>query len=403
MDDALVERWKQGEGAAATAVRNALRTTAERVLSNPALRAAEGTGGRILVDNEERRRELTATIAKEVMSRGGDSAATLNALTLMSSARHAVEAMRSGRPMAGSAHLPPPIAVALALTPEALPAAQREAYQRHIESCSSCAEDCRLVREIVRSAAAVQPDTSPVALEEAVHEHAEDAMAAAAQAAVEEMERRETRTGSTRTEPGRNEARRAAGGSAPRQPFRPAPRPPPAEPSSGGWLRALIPLFVLGGAGLWWWSSQRADALNKTVDPAISGLADRSPPPVGAAEEVPEYAQSGVTLLGKGDCRTAGARFRAARRAHPEDRRLWVLEGGSFVCAGDGASALMSLEVLAQDPEATPAARWFYAQAQLLSGNVGQALTALEAVAGSQSPYAEKAKAQLAQVQALAP
>lgn len=398
MDDALVARWKQGEGAAATAVRNALRTTAERVLSNPALRAAEGNGGRILVENEERRREMTATVAREVMARGGDDAATLNALALMSSARHAVEAMRSGRPMAGSAHLPPPIAVAISLTPEALPAAQREAYQRHLETCSSCAEDCRLVKEVVRSAATATHDTTPAALEEAVHEHAEDAMEAAAQAALEEMERRSTRTESQRTEPSRAESGRPGARPGARSSASRAAAPPPR--SSSGWLKGLLPLIVLGGAGYWWWSSQREAELKATVDPAIAAIADRTPPAVGASEDVPEYAKSGVLLLEKGDCRSAGARFRAARRAHPEDRRLWTLEGGSFVCAGDAAAALMTLETLGRDPTATPAARWYYAQAQILSGNLGQALEALEAVAASDSPYAERAASQLTQVKA---
>lgn len=386
MDDALVARWKQGEPAAGTAVRNALRTTAERVLSNPALRGAEGHGGRALVEDEERRREITAKVAREVMARGGDSAATLTALALMTAARHAVEAMRVGRPLAGSAHLPPPAVVTMALTPEAIAASSREAYERHLGSCSVCAEDSRLVREVVRSAATATPDTSPVQIDEAVHEHASDAMAEAAAAAVEEIDRQ---TGSFEL----RKPAPAAGAKAPAaRPFRPAARPV-EKPSSGG-LRALLPLIVLGGAALWWWSSRRQEKLEGTVDPGIAALADRTPPSVGANEAVPEYAQAGVTALQVGDCRSAAARFRTARRAHAEDRRLWVLEGGSFVCAGDGAAARQTLDVLAADPEATPAALWFHAQALLLTGNVGLALEALEKVADSRSPYAEQARSQ---------
>lgn len=396
MDDALVARWKQGEGAAATAVRNALRTSAERVLSNPALRAAEGSGGRILVENEERRRELTAAVAKEVMAHGGDSAATLTALTLMSAARHAVVAMRVGRPMAGSAHLPPPVAVGLALTPEAMPQAQRDAYQRHLESCSGCSEDCRLVREIVRSAATAAPDATPAELDQAVHDSADDAMAAAAAAALAEMESAEAAT-ATRTAPARPEGRRPALA-------RPAFRPSRADPEKRRFeLRTWLPLLLIVAVGAWWWWSRRDAARMKEVDPSIAALAVRDAPKVGAGEDVPDYAKAGVTLLGRGDCRSAAAAFRTARRAHPEDRRLWVLEGGSFVCAGDGPGAMQTLDVLSRDKDATPAARWFYAQALLLNGSVGPAEDALGAVAASKSPYAEKAREQLNRVRAVAP
>lgn len=389
MDDALVARWRQGEGAAATAVRNALRTTAERVLSNPALLAAEGHGARALLENEERRRELTAAVAKEVMARGGDSAATLSALTLMSAARHAVEAIRHGRPMAGSAHLPPATAVAMALTPEVLPDAQREAYGRHLESCSACHEDCRLVKEAVRSAATVSHDATPAAIDVAVHEHAGEAMEAAAQAALEEMERR-----APRPEPAR------PGGA----PGRPAPRRQlETAPPRSSWTRALLPLLVLGGTGAWWVSSQRRAERLATVDPSVAALADRAAPPVGAAATLPEYARAGASLLAAGDCRTAGARFRAARRSQPEDRRLWLLEGGSFVCAGDGAAALQSLELLARDREATPEARWYHAQALLLTGSAGRAAEALEELSGGDDPYAQRAREQLEQVRAALP
>lgn len=402
MDDALIDRWKQGEPAATTAVRNALRTVAERVLSNPALRHAEGTGGRRLVEDEERRRELTANVAKEVMARGGDSAATLNAIALMTASRHAVEAVRVGRPLAGSAHLPPPVAVAMALTPEAMNPAQRDAMSRHLETCSACSDDCRLVREIVRAAATSSRDSSAAELEEAVHESAEPysrditdssggAMAAAMAAAAAEVDERESE--STSPTPGAESPRRA-------QPGRPPPRPSqrvtitPTQQTAGFDWRAAA---VLGGLALisyWYWSSERRGALQKEVDPDIAALADRTPPKIAENEAVPKYAEDGAALLKRGDCRTAGARFRTARRSHPEDRRLWVLEGGSFVCAGDGAAALQSLGEIAKDPEATPAALWFHAQALLLNGSVGPALDALDRVADSGSPYAARARTQ---------
>jgi hypothetical protein len=212
------------------------------------------------------------------------------------------------------------------------------------------------------------------------------------------MEGAESEEAATRTAPPRPEGRRAT-------PSRPAFKPSRAQgPEKRGFeLRTWLPLLLVVAVGGWWWWSQRHAERMKTVDPSIAALAVRDPPKVGAGEDVPEYARPGVNLLERGDCRSAAARFRTARRAHPEDRRLWVLEGGSFVCAGDGAGAMQTLEVLSRDKDATPAARWFYAQALLLTGSVGPAEDALGAVAASKSPYADKAREQLARVRSSAP
>lgn len=377
MDDALVARWRDGESAATTAVRNAVRTTAERVLSNPALRQAEGAGGRALVDDEERRRELTGAVAKEVMARKPDSAATVTATALMVAARVAVEAIRVGRPLMETGHLSPPVAVSIALSPESLPTANREAAERHLAECHACSDDCRLVREVVRSASSMIRDAPRGDLNSAVQDSAGLESA----------------------------AREAANATAPeRRPSRPARRTASREssPRTSGesGLRGLLPLLVIAGiAGIWWWSRHREE-VHKQKIPELAALADRTAPDVGANEKIPVYANEAVRDLRDGDCRTAAARFRSARRTHPSERHMWLLEGASWVCAGEGAEALAALDPLARDAARPPGTDWYRAQALLLTGEVAAALDALDAVANGGTARAKQAQKQALDVRA---
>lgn len=371
MDDAIVARWRAGESSATTAVRNAVRTVAERVLSNPALRHAEGAGGRALVDDEEKRRELTGAVAKEVMARPVDSAATVTATALMVSARVAVEAIRVGRPRMGTGHLSAPITISVALSPESLPTANRDAAERHLSECHACSDDCRLVREIVRSASSMVHDTSHADLDHAVQDRAEaerDAVADAFESAPR-----------------------------PQRPIRAARRPNAAVatgPKDGPVLRGLLPLLIIGGiAGFWWWRGHQEQEHLKNL-PAIAAFADRTPPVVGADEEIPAYAKEAVRDLRSGDCRTAAARFRTVRRSHPAERRFWMLEGASWVCAGDGAAALAALDPLSRDAARPTGTDWYRAQALILTGQVADALDALTAVGGGTGARADQARKQ---------
>lgn len=377
MDDALVARWRDGESAATTAVRNAVRTTAERVLSNPALRHAEGSGGRALIDNEERRRELTGAVAKEVMSRKADTAAAVTAAALMVSARVAVEAIRVGRPRTGTGHFPAPATISIALSPESLPAANREAAERHLAECHACADDCRLVREVVRSASTMVHDTSHAEIDEAVQGEAGQ----------------ESEDGGEEAEPERRPRpiRAARRGT----PFRPA-----EAPQKGPGLRGLLPLLLIGAAlGGYWYNERQKEQAVQNI-PAIAAFADRTAPTVGADEEIPTYIEEAVRNLRDGDCRTAAARFRVARRGHPAERRLWLLEGASWVCAGEGREALAALDPLSRDAARPPLTDWYRAQALLLSGNAAAAVSALDAVSNTDSRRATQAREQAAAVRA---
>ena len=94
MDDALVARWREGDPTATTAVRNGIRTVAERMLGHTTLRGVTSTKARKVAEDEGQRREVTADIAREVMVRGGATAADVTAITIMVTARKLVELLR---------------------------------------------------------------------------------------------------------------------------------------------------------------------------------------------------------------------------------------------------------------------------------------------------------------------
>ena len=162
MDDALVERWASGDPIARTALRNAIRSTAERVLGHPAFQKAIGPEGRGKYASEDKRRELTGAIAEQVMRQRPATAGQVKAVALMMAGRLAVEALQSGRPAAkdGSRHLPPAIVMQLTLVPDSMNPRLKEASERHLEVCAQCREDLRTMDRIVRTLDAVDHQTS---------------------------------------------------------------------------------------------------------------------------------------------------------------------------------------------------------------------------------------------------
>ena len=381
MDDALVARWRDGDSTATTAVRNHVRTHAERVLSHPALRAAEGSGGRSLQRNDERRRELTSTIAREVMQRPVSSAAQLDAMSLMAAARHAVDVVREGRTISPGAHLPSHTVVTVSLAPGGLPPAARSAAERHIGECGACAADSRMVGALVRSGAAPAEEPEP----EPEEAEPEDDTAAAMAAALAEVEAEERAP-----DPGSG---RASVG-------RPLVLRPPPVREGAGW-KAALPFVVAAGIGLWWVAGREDGPLPAARVAEIAALADRSPPTL-SGDAVPEDALPAASELARGDCRTASARLRTARMRAPDDAALWSLEAASFVCAGEGKDALSALDGLAERGLAAPvSAAWTRAQALLLIGDLEGAEDALDAVIASDPTRASAARAQRASLQAL--
>lgn len=386
MDAELFNRWKGGDTAAATAVRNALRTTAERVLGSPALRLSEAPGLRLMSRDESRRRELTAQVAKEAMERGATSVEQLTVMAMLVAARRIVELAREGHPHAPGAHLPSPVAVSMALSPDTLPANVRDSSARHLETCSTCTEEVRLARAAVQEQRDLEAEAlaETLAAEREAEDHAgDDQLAAALMAAAEEHEQHQPArpTPKPKSAPAKGApARKAAGPSRPEAPAR----------SGISFWTGVLPLAFLAGLG-WYVLREKANAPAAAAASAYASLADRSVPPVGLLGDATKAAGDAVTDLERGDCRTAAAHLRTARRRTPEQARLWLAEGAAFVCAGDAASALAALESVMKGVSGRPPeTAWYLAQAALLSGDPARALEALD-VAAAAEPRRKKA------------
>lgn len=391
MDDALVERWKSGDASAATAVRNAVRSWAERVLGHPALLGALGPGSRARVGNEEERREVTARIAAEVMRRDAGGANQVKALALMAAGRLAIEALQEGRPAhpSGGRHVPPPIAVAMVLYPDGVNERVRTAIERHLEECPACREDLRVMDRIVRNLDAVDHQVTRSDLAEEARKadarlaetvDLEQVMREAAQA---ERERaaRSTAVPPRRPAPGRSKV---------------LPGLDPAPKSSG--LRAILPVVGLAVVGLAiWMGSSDAEVTVAARHDGVAALAVTDPPEVGKLSELPSEAQLVVADLGRGDCRQAAGRLPALQSKRPDDLRLLVLEAGCLVCAQDGRRALRVLDELEERiEEGADGARqrhWVRAQALLLEGRATEAVEALRQAEAVDPRHRDQARA----------
>jgi glutaredoxin len=403
MDDALVERWASGDPIARTALRNAIRSTAERVLGHPAFQNALEREARGRFASEDKRRELTGAIAEQVMRQRPVSAGQVKAVALMTAGRLAVEALQEGRAVAqdGSRHLPPAIVMQWTLVPESVNPRIKEASERHLESCSHCREDLRTLDRIVRTLDAVDHETSRAELaEEAAQvqsalDDTVDLQAAMRSAMAEARDERRSKLQSRSATP----APRTTGKTSKVLPGR-------TEETSSSPLRIWMPLVgvvLLGGGAIWAFSGDGTERQNDTPVAGLAALADRSPPEVARIEELPGTVQQVVADFGAGDCRTAAGRMRGIVRENPENTRLQLLEGASWVCAGNGSKALKTLEPLSKTEISASRPRqvwWFLAQAYLLEGDGRSAMEALSRAQQEDPAHRGRANAQLDQVKA---
>jgi hypothetical protein len=398
MDDALVERWASGDPIARTALRNAIRSTAERVLGHPAFLKAIGPEERGKYASEDKRRELTAAIADQVMRQSPATSGQVKAVALMTAGRLAVEALQNGRPVAqdGSRHLPPAIVMQLTLVPDSVNPRLKEAADRHLSGCAQCREDLRTMDRIVRTLDAVDHQTSRAELaEEAAHvqkalDDTVDLQAAMRSAMEDARDERRAKL----------QARaQKSGGSKKVLPGRSKERP---QSALRIWLPLVVVVMVAGGA-LWAFSGDEPSTSSAEPVQGVKALADLSPPEVARIEELPGQVQQVVAEFGAGDCRTAAGRMRGIVRENPDLPRLRLLEGAAWVCAGYGTKAgrilqpLSELDVTANRPRQV---WWYLAQSQLLQGDAQGALESLTRAQQEDPRHRGRAKAQVAQIQA---
>jgi hypothetical protein len=375
MDDALVERWRGGDANATTAVRNSVRSVAERVLGHSALISEAGPKWKARLRDEDQRRELTVTIAKEVMSRKAESAAALTASALMAACRQAVEALREGRTVSAEiTHLPPPVLVTGALAPDSIAPRMREALDKHVSVCPACAADMRVLERIVHTQEAFEP-IEPSSVSADVHGIDSEGidLEALMRDAIQEGEAPASEGAAPR--PGRRPG--GAAGSA--RPSRPAAAPAPRR---SGWMIMAPAILLFGAFAVWMWKSRTPEGPLILADAGqLSALADRRVPEISRLAELPPEAQFALGDLSAGDCRSAAGRFQDARKKQPAALDLYWLEAAAFVCAGDARYAKKAFEALdaavLAGGKMPGEAWWVRAQVSLLAGDGPGAIDAL--------------------------
>lgn len=380
MNDELVLGWRSGDPTATTAVRNGLRALASGLLGTPDHGLPEPERS-----DPDVRRELAASVAREVMQRGGSSTDELMGLAVMVTARLVIQTCRDRRPPLASGpsaegHLPPQLVVSVALAADSLSAHVRTMAERHLADCADCRKEADQVRRLLRGGfTTAAPRPLPVAGSTPVPTPIAPASPEA--------------PGGARA--GWNDGRiglPAILESEPTQEVaRPAPTPPhiPARPpaaKSPVRLQRARPRSEEGGLRTWWPVLAIAAVLGVLVAlrqqesaqaervPELTSIAIRTAPPIPDASTFPSNARSALLDLEKGDCRLAALRLRTARLQNPDRSDIALTEAGAWVCAGGGdeaAAALAEVERLVQSPE--PELLWYRAQAALLQGDAALA------------------------------
>ncbi len=345
MDDALFQRFKAGDPTARTAMRNQLRSVAARVLLAPQWR---------LTDVEQVRR-LEQEVALAALDTQGNSPVAYAASTMELAAVRCIDHVRhrDGHPVSNlTADLLARVAMETASSIEADRAnellAESPTNQRLLDTVRSA------LRTAAKAQAALPPRSPPK------------------EAPAPRQPKRPPR------------ARTAARKAQPRRKL------PPRKSESGG-LKALMPFVliavVFGGLGYQRWGPKP-----EPVAVTIAWLLPQEIPPTARAEEFSGLAREAVLTLRKGRC------DQAADRLHMEFRKdstnLWVryYEGLAHVCAREGLKGLEALNDVEAQMDPSPFGMpWWFAQAQLLSGDLSSGLGTLDALAGTDHPRALQA------------
>ena len=173
--------------------------------------------------------------------------------------------------------------------------------------------------------------------------------------------------------------------------------PGPAPPGRSLWRSAVPLVAALLGLGWLVWGSGLWEQVRRP-EPLLVALAETDAPRAFFDEGLPSSAEGGMMNLARGDCQTAAANFRTARRGAPEQARLWVLEGGAFVCAGLPAEARSVLEAAGEQQEPSRLRWWYLAQACLMQGDAACAADALHHTIAEDPRHERRAEAQLARL-----
>jgi len=367
MDEALLERYRQGDPGAAMALRNHLRAIASRVLDAPQWG----------VDSPAERRRLEMDVAELVMNSGASDIVGLAALTLAESSERGLEAMRVAQTHVGGDHVPARHLVRLSM--EDSPSPQMRGFLAHISDCKACARDVQMVQEVLRSA------TSARAMTPAPRAPAPD-------------------DGETRRL--KSKPRPTPTGRAPGKDGKPPPRPrietTTATVSTSAILGPLLAIIVVVGVTGWFWYSKGEPERRVADSAAYIALLPTEAPPSGRADELEGPARDAAVQLGRGNCRAAADRLLTEGLRDPDNLWLRYYEGLAFVCVRDGARARNALEHVDGLGARPFGYLWWLAQARLIDGDIDSALRALDELgADPEHPRAADARALAARVRAL--
>ena len=134
--------------------------------------------------------------------------------------------------------------------------------------------------------------------------------------------------------------------------------------------------------------------------PEAAALVDRTPPRLPKWVKPPDGIEDVLKDMSRGDCWTASARLRGIRKSQSESSELRTLEGGLFVCAGNGRAAAVAVDPLLR-LDFRGEATWVRANAALLMGSVAESRTLLQQIVETDTEWRRSAEALLIRIDSL--
>lgn len=175
-------------------------------------------------------------------------------------------------------------------------------------------------------------------------------------------------------------------------------QPPGPSQDGFGWFGAVVLLAIAGGL---LWTVFGRQLSSQTPNPMLASIAETGVPTTSFSEELPASANNAMMSLVRGDCQTASAQFRTARRGMPGLKRLGVMEGASLICAGAADEARDTLELIATDDAPPQQVWWYLAQSCLLQADADCAQVALNQSILVDRRHRRQAEQQLRQLQSI--
>ncbi len=407
MDQSTVETWLAGDALSRRKISNGLSSAADLLLD----RAELGGGGtRIrpsLSDDAGRRREEAAAIAQRVMAARPASVAMLLQTTLLESCQAAVRELRATASYAGEGHGTPE-----QVTAQALGLASHGEGDHGPASCASCGREAEVVLALLGTLVTTEDEAAEYEIEDDEDEDLPTAppggtlLADAATGLYDAVyndidittfmpvvvdrpmrDRPPRPTGRHERVRGRSGGASQRGGTEPRN----------RTPVLAGIL-CVLGLVVLA-------ANSRGDWEPTFPDSARQGLveaADRGRPPRLKKAMLTAGEPGLVAGLTRRPCKVAAPGLEEVFDAHPTNGMLGLYAAGYWVCAGEGARALETLEELSWKASDFPRMRWIRAQALLLEGRGEDAVRELHLVQRVDPSMAAVASQQMELLRSLA-